>query len=316
MSLQPELFKAILAMDAYNRGYDASIELNGTQVGNAAITTDSVLLGTTEVNGETIDRHETIGFYALAYDYNGETVISYRGTDYPTTEPKEVVIEGVRVPVDIFYGWTLGSGYSDSPQGKMAVEFYHEVLKADNGGVAIDPRMGNVSLTGHSLGGGLAGYLGSLYHKKADVFDSMTFSRAANETYDDVEFYVPLIEQGRVHAVRYHLSADPSSPMTDYITAEQLQDFEANANIIIESERNILDTFDPLIYGGSTPWEPDDSRVDGYYMNKEILDKPCFCEEDRPRTEESQVRMAGSTIWEKMDRISMSLILPCTTILP
>lgn len=101
-NLNPELFKAILAMDSYNRGYDASIQLTGSQVGNASIKTDSQILGTTVVDGQTVDRHETIGFYALAYDYDGETVISYRGTDYP---------EDDTFPArDIEHGWTLGGG--------------------------------------------------------------------------------------------------------------------------------------------------------------------------------------------------------------
>lgn len=75
------LMNAILSMDAYNRGYGQSIILDtnpdgsstNIQIGNATITTESDIdPGTDGVN---------ISFYALAYSYNGETIISYRGTD-------------------------------------------------------------------------------------------------------------------------------------------------------------------------------------------------------------------------------------------
>lgn len=36
-----ELFKAILAMDAYNRSYGEGIKLTGTQIGSATIINDS-----------------------------------------------------------------------------------------------------------------------------------------------------------------------------------------------------------------------------------------------------------------------------------
>ncbi|MBE2190583.1 MAG: hypothetical protein IAE63_00210 [Alphaproteobacteria bacterium] len=83
MAMNDNIFKAILAMDAYNRGYDAnikfgnlagtvSLDAQGTQIGNATIL---------DSNGNAAA--QAIGFYALAYTYNGETVISYRGTDYP-----------------------------------------------------------------------------------------------------------------------------------------------------------------------------------------------------------------------------------------
>lgn len=72
------LFKAILSMDSYNRGYGAAIELPdsdtaGTQIGNARI-----------VKNKGDDAAKFIGFYALAYDTNGDDkadVIAYRGTD-------------------------------------------------------------------------------------------------------------------------------------------------------------------------------------------------------------------------------------------
>lgn len=78
-SLNADLMSAILAMDSYNRGYDQNIILKddgfsvGNKIGNFTLTTESdVLNGSSGVN---------IGFYAAAYTYNNDTIISYRGTN-------------------------------------------------------------------------------------------------------------------------------------------------------------------------------------------------------------------------------------------
>ena len=73
------LFLAILAMDSYNRGYSQGIRLLTASgaIGSATITSDSLILG-----GDPDDRYDArAGFYAIAYSWNGERVISYRGTD-------------------------------------------------------------------------------------------------------------------------------------------------------------------------------------------------------------------------------------------
>lgn len=69
-----DLFLAILSMDAYNRGYDAGINGLGEtgMIGNAVISA---------ATAEQKEGWEAAGFYAIAYNWNGETVISYRGTD-------------------------------------------------------------------------------------------------------------------------------------------------------------------------------------------------------------------------------------------
>ena len=164
MTINPTLFKAILSMDAYNRGYDRAINLdavlNTTQIGTAIITTSR----------DQPDA-QAIGFYALAYqvkDENGiviDTVISYRGTD-DQDEPTSL---------DQANGWLVGGGVYGEPQANMAIEFYKLVAAAGNHISA------NISLTGHSLGGGLAGYVGALYDQDAKVFDSMAFQLAAND---------------------------------------------------------------------------------------------------------------------------------------
>ena len=81
-SSNPDLFRAILAMDAYNRGYNAGIKsqgaaeregLTGTQIGLASVGTRS----NTEANSPEV----AASFFAQAYTLGGQTIISYRGTD-------------------------------------------------------------------------------------------------------------------------------------------------------------------------------------------------------------------------------------------
>ena len=55
----------------------------------------------------------------------------------------------------------------------MAIEFYRSLI-----GQNVDPRSANIELTGHSLGGGLAGFVASLYGKNAVMFDNMPFQDA------------------------------------------------------------------------------------------------------------------------------------------
>jgi hypothetical protein len=81
--------------------------------------------------------------------------------------------------LDIWHGWSLGLGTTDSQQGVMAIDFYNAVVD-DLYGTEVhgnDDSI-NISLTGHSLGGGLAGFVGSLYDQDACVFDSMSFGLA------------------------------------------------------------------------------------------------------------------------------------------
>jgi len=73
-----ELFNAILSMDSYNRGYEANIKFSepldsvDRKIGLAT----TILQSDVELGEEGVN----IGFYALAYDYNGQKIISYRGT--------------------------------------------------------------------------------------------------------------------------------------------------------------------------------------------------------------------------------------------
>lgn len=97
-----DLMLSILALDSYNRGYNKRLTLSGNQLGTAvSIRQSDTRNGSVAVNA---------GFYAAAYDWNGETVISYRGTDE-------------FVP-DMLYGYGLGIGFASVPQGDLALAFY------------------------------------------------------------------------------------------------------------------------------------------------------------------------------------------------
>jgi hypothetical protein len=158
--MESDLFSAILSMDAYNRDYGAGINLGSgtTQIGNATITQDSSIL--VDGNGDRLD--QPASFYAIAYNWNGQTVISYRGTDDwdPYTG-------------DPIAGFFQHVGLGFSQQSTIAVEFFNSVI-----GSGTDPRNSGVALTGHSLGGGLAGYVAGLHGLQANIFDHMAFEAA------------------------------------------------------------------------------------------------------------------------------------------
>jgi hypothetical protein len=98
---EKDLFLAILAMDSYNRGYGAGINDGGAndtdglgeagkQIGTATVKAVELPTGS-----------EAAGFYAVAYQTDYGTVISYRGTD---SAP------GADLATDAHHGWTLGGG--------------------------------------------------------------------------------------------------------------------------------------------------------------------------------------------------------------
>lgn len=174
-SLSQELYSAILAMDAYNRGYGANLIVEGAdeegiiKIGNATIDIESEDLGRVD----SVRRDEIAGFYAAAYDVSNvsafgdtDTVISYRGTDF----------EG-GLTLDMTNGWTVGAGYASGSQAALAKEFYQLAVSPDSL-YAGTPRS-DVLLTGHSLGGGLAGFVGLLSGTAVTAFDHMPFLAAA-----------------------------------------------------------------------------------------------------------------------------------------
>ena len=183
---ESDLFKAILAMDSYNRGYSAGVDLrprdsNGQllQENGQLIPSDKIgtQLGSVTVYDNKGDAEaQAAGFYAIAYQYVDEseetqTVISYRGTDQFLTANG--------IGGDIINAYGVGATDADVPQSRLAIEFYKSVATAINAENP-DPYTANISVTGHSSGGGLAGLVGAIYHKSGVLFDNMAFQAAAS----------------------------------------------------------------------------------------------------------------------------------------
>ena len=154
------LFAAILSMDSYNRGYGAGIgglsDATGTQIGEAKITNTD---GTAAAQSD--------GFYAVAYNWGSQNVISYRGTDN---------LNLLSSANDILNGWVQGAGILSS-QSKDAEQFYQDVTGRSIYSNQFGPN--NVLLVGHSLGGGLAGFIASITGDRADIYDNMPYAQSA-----------------------------------------------------------------------------------------------------------------------------------------
>jgi putative lipase involved disintegration of autophagic bodies len=154
-----DLFLAILALDAYNRGYAAGTDISVEGVGTATKYDDLAI--------------EADGFYGIAYDWNGKTVISYRGTD--NFGSGDFTSNGTGAS-DLTTGWTIALGFTAGTQAGDALQFYRDVTQQTS---IYSGAPGNLILTGHSLGGGLAGFVASLTHATGVGFDHEPFSVAA-----------------------------------------------------------------------------------------------------------------------------------------
>jgi len=197
MSMSRELFLAILAMDSYDKGYNQRLKVDGTQLGLATVGTAA-----------DTDISQPYGFFAQAYTINGgvdgiaagTTVISYRGTDDPLGS-----ISGS----DLVYGWTTAAGYiGPGSQAGLAFQFYQDVSHQS----ILDGADPNVILTGHSLGGGLAGLVSSITGTSATLFDHSPFSWAA------VLAYLGILGDGGTVAPPTY-----SQISATYVTGEALQ---------------------------------------------------------------------------------------------
>ena len=116
-----DVFMSLVALDAYNRGYGQRVllqnggNLNGQNetgrlIGNARVTTQSTVLEGSDARGA--------GFYAIAYDWNGKTVISYRGTNFPSSfsDPAQVAA----FLSDFRDGWSIFTGFGGNKQVSLA----------------------------------------------------------------------------------------------------------------------------------------------------------------------------------------------------
>ena len=148
-----DVFLSILTMDSYNRGYGQGVLLKsgdssagtqeiGRKLGNATIVAQNIT-----------GAAQSAGFYAIAYEWNGERVISFRGTDFGAV---------TTAAQDVLNGWSMFTGFGTNSQASLARDFYRKATGRDFISSAVTVGAGSdIKLTGHSLGGALAGYVGS-----------------------------------------------------------------------------------------------------------------------------------------------------------
>ena len=105
-----DVFLSLLALDSYNRGY-------GSLVGNLP---ESGKIGTATLRAFKPGEQggwQTAGFYGIAYDWNGQTVISYRGTDFP----RDWTLNQIKaLRADAYHGWRIGAGFDPTSQSQLA----------------------------------------------------------------------------------------------------------------------------------------------------------------------------------------------------
>ncbi|HKX49484.1 MAG TPA: calcium-binding protein, partial [Candidatus Binatia bacterium] len=151
------LLMSILSMDAYFRGVGGGRDATG------GLFVDDLQIGTAEVNHSV---KLSDGFGATTYFLDdGSKVIAFRGTDFD---------HGPNLEADQWYGWITGFGIIGG-QALDAIDYYEETTGHD----LADGAQNNWILTGHSLGGGLAGFVASLTGNAAYIFDYMPYGAAA-----------------------------------------------------------------------------------------------------------------------------------------
>ena len=169
MASQQDLLLAILAMDAYSQGYLPGMTINSSTWARGSIGAASYVTDDPDIN---------TSFYAVEYKLSdGMTVISYRGTRF----------DGIIGPdlTAVLSGWSSSLGFSTASEAQEALTFYNQVVARVGG-------PDNVILTGHSLGGGLAGFVADLNGVQADVFDNIPFGAAVYAETDDSSYTLPL----------------------------------------------------------------------------------------------------------------------------
>ena len=159
---------SLLSLDAYNRGPNAGIGLSGTTVAGANIVDHSGTGG-----GYTPGSSD---FYAVTYEIDdnaNDLVISYRGTDDLFNVDSEGNITG-----DVPSAWGQGLGLWTDQSSDAVLYYQHTATSAGLGYFGSD-----IETTGHSLGGGLAGLVSSLYNLSAVVFNNEPYQLTAHNAY-------------------------------------------------------------------------------------------------------------------------------------
>jgi hypothetical protein len=79
---QSDLMLAILALDAYNRGDNPGMNFNGNSDTRGTLIGGATILSDDDTDPAQAASFQAASFYAIAYTWNGQTIISYRGTRF------------------------------------------------------------------------------------------------------------------------------------------------------------------------------------------------------------------------------------------
>ena len=160
------LMAAIVSLNAYDRGIAPGLDItNNTTVG------------------------ATIGLFSILTD-RSDPAISFNGTVYQDlTDPANYVVayRGTDdIVLDEFYGWGLGAG-TLTTQTEAAALLYQQVANGQVTGQATAPA--KITAVGHSLGGGLAGFVSSIYGSQSFTFDTMGYRNGAQYLFNNLTAY-------------------------------------------------------------------------------------------------------------------------------
>ena len=154
---------------------------------------------------ENRDKDDQTGFEARTFQSGTQIVVSYAGTYSKSA-------------ADLLADVNLGLGVG-SAQLNQAVEYYLQIKAANPSA--------NITLTGHSLGGGLASLVGVFFGVPATVFDEAPFAQTALFQSQTIKAYLI----GKIDDQGNRLYNDTLlAPLTNYIA--QKEAFGAPATLI------------------------------------------------------------------------------------